>query len=68
MNGKAHGMRVELVILVADANPFGGFEGKGIDSVPGTKPPIITMYTPTNNTTYFSSNITVSFLEPKTTE
>ena len=49
------------VQTIAYANPFVGFEGKGIDPVPGTKPPTITIYIPTNNTTYFSSNITVSF-------
>jgi hypothetical protein len=48
-------------VEVVEANPFMGFEGKGIDPVPGTKPPTITLYTPTNNTAYFSSNITVSF-------
>jgi hypothetical protein len=49
------------VQTIADANPFVGFEGKGIDPVPGTKPPTITIYVPTNSTTYFSSDITVSF-------
>jgi hypothetical protein len=52
-------------VEVVEANPFGGFEDKGIDPVPGTKPPTITMYTPTNNTTYLSSNITVSFYASK---
>jgi hypothetical protein len=57
-------IRNQTVELVG-ANPFMGFEGKGIDPVPGTKPPTITMYTPTNNTAYFSSNITVSFYASK---
>jgi hypothetical protein len=46
-------------VEVVDANPFFGM--KGIDPVPGTIPPTITMITPLNNTAYSSDEITISF-------
>lgn len=44
----------------AIANPFSFLEGKGIDPIPGTIPPTITISSPVNNSAYNSDSITLN--------
>lgn len=57
-----------LVVNEVKANPFFIFDG--VDPIPGTIPPIITAFSPENNTIYNSSTLCLSFnvskLEPPT--
>ena len=53
---------VSLVVIeveVADANPYWIY--KTIDPLPGATPPMIKIFSPQNNTVYYSDNVTVDF-------
>jgi hypothetical protein len=47
------------IVKVAEANPYWIY--KTIDPLPGATSPIVKIFSPQNNTVYYSDNVTVDF-------